>query len=276
MSKTDIWMPVYIGDYLADTIGLSKSEHGSYLLAMMAYWRKGGPLTDKEIRSILGDDAETILEFFYQENELWNHKRINAEINAANIKKETAQKNGKNGGNPNFKKGKANPYYQPKNNPKDNLKHNPEDNQNDKQKINSSPSPSPLSSKSNSKREETCKQVSCEIAISPTHIPIKKFTELYKIKTGKDYSPNWAKDSKLSGGLIKSLEATHGGNEPAAQYIASQIDFYFSWQKPEWWDFGVFVSSFNRMQAAQTNLSRNDAKQEKDLDRYRRAMIAED
>ena len=143
MPKTDIWMPIYIGDYLADTIGLSKSEHGSYLLAMMAYWRKGGPLTDKEIRSILGDDYNTILEFFYEENGLWNHKRINAEINAANLKKTTAQKNGKNGGNPYFQKGKANPYYQPK----DNQEHNPKDNQTDKQeykqKINSSPSPSP-------------------------------------------------------------------------------------------------------------------------------------
>lgn len=53
MNKTPVWMPLYIGDYLGDTIGLSNSEHGAYLLSMMAYWRKGESLTPPELKGYL-------------------------------------------------------------------------------------------------------------------------------------------------------------------------------------------------------------------------------
>lgn len=79
MSRTDTWMPLYIGDYLADTGRLTTLGHGAYMLILMDYWRNGAPpdddsalaaiarvdrkIWDRELRSVirsffkLGDDG---------------------------------------------------------------------------------------------------------------------------------------------------------------------------------------------------------------------------
>ena len=49
-NKTDAWMPLWIGAYLADTQHLTRDEHGAYFLLMMAYWRNKGPLQDDDKR----------------------------------------------------------------------------------------------------------------------------------------------------------------------------------------------------------------------------------
>src|ERR1035438_8773344 len=82
--KTDIWMPLYIGDYTSDTIGLTHAQHGAYLLALMAYWKKGGPLADSEARGILGEQAESLTRFFRIDQEGWHSKRADQELKLAN------------------------------------------------------------------------------------------------------------------------------------------------------------------------------------------------
>lgn len=87
--KTEPAMPLFIGDYLQDTLGLTRSEHGSYMLLIMAYWTKGGPLQndDRYLKEVArcpdGEWARTkgIMEqFFDVSNGFWKHKRIDAEL----------------------------------------------------------------------------------------------------------------------------------------------------------------------------------------------------
>ena len=52
--KTDIWMPVYIGDYLADTMRVSTEQHGGYLLLLFHLWRRGILPDDVVLAQITG------------------------------------------------------------------------------------------------------------------------------------------------------------------------------------------------------------------------------
>jgi uncharacterized protein YdaU (DUF1376 family) len=91
MQKTDIWMPLYIGDYLADTSRLTTEQHGAYLLLLMDYWRSGRlPDNDQVLAQItkLSSDAwsnaRAMLEqFFSIEDGYWIHKRVEQELSQA-------------------------------------------------------------------------------------------------------------------------------------------------------------------------------------------------
>lgn len=85
--KNDTWMPLYIGDYLADTSRLSTEQHGAYLLILMDYWRNGPPLDeDEELASITKlsaaqwrKHAAKIRALFTPEGGRLTQKRANAE-----------------------------------------------------------------------------------------------------------------------------------------------------------------------------------------------------
>lgn len=91
MSKTDIWMPLYIADYLADTTRLTTEQHGAYLLLIMDYWRNG-PLPDDDgalsnITRLSGaawkKNRASIAKLFHIESGEWHHKRIDKELEEA-------------------------------------------------------------------------------------------------------------------------------------------------------------------------------------------------
>ena len=91
MQKADIWMPLYIGDYLADTARLTTEQHGAYLLLLMDYWRSGRlPDNDQVLAQIskLSPDAWSnakamLMQFFSIKDGFWVHSRVEKELNLA-------------------------------------------------------------------------------------------------------------------------------------------------------------------------------------------------
>jgi uncharacterized protein YdaU (DUF1376 family) len=91
-------MPFYIGDYLADTMGLSTEQHGAYVLLLFAYWRNRGPLPDDNhefcrITGLMRDAWQShrnrIAKFFQIESGHWHHKRVDLELAKALRNKES-------------------------------------------------------------------------------------------------------------------------------------------------------------------------------------------
>lgn len=90
--KTDIWMPFYVSDYLADTQDLSCQEHGAYVLLLLHGWMHEGriPADDARLARITKlsvkewrDVRPTILSFFNREGDRLTQKRQIAELQKA-------------------------------------------------------------------------------------------------------------------------------------------------------------------------------------------------
>jgi uncharacterized protein YdaU (DUF1376 family) len=105
-ARPDTWMPLFIGDYLADTMHLTHIQHGIYMLLIMAYWRNGGPLADNagQLAAIAKCSPQewrkhcsVIARFFHIEDGYWLHKRIDAELDGATAKAQERRKSGTEG-----------------------------------------------------------------------------------------------------------------------------------------------------------------------------------
>lgn len=89
--KTNVWMPLYIADYLADTTRLTTEQHGAYLLLIMDYWRNGAlPDDDGALANITRltmpqwkKHRAVMARLFHIEAGEWRHKRIDSELVAA-------------------------------------------------------------------------------------------------------------------------------------------------------------------------------------------------
>lgn len=116
-AKVDIWMPLAIGDYLADTSHLDTTQHGAYLLLLMHYWRKG-PLPNDPVQlahiAKLPPDAwsmnQAVLMDFFQvgEDGLLHQKRSDCERAKWMEKRVTAQEKAHNAAKARWKNAKSN------------------------------------------------------------------------------------------------------------------------------------------------------------------------
>jgi uncharacterized protein YdaU (DUF1376 family) len=101
--KTDIWMPVYIGDYLADTMHLSTEQHGAYLLLIFHLWRRGilhdddGTLAKITglTRSAWSQSRPVLADFFEIQDGFWRHGRVERERSRATAKQVSNSKKAK-------------------------------------------------------------------------------------------------------------------------------------------------------------------------------------
>lgn len=91
-ARPDTWMPLYIGDYLADTMHLTARQHGAYLLLIMAMWRSNGVLPHDDTVMMTAarlskpewrQDRPVIMAFFQDSPDGWRQKRVVEELERA-------------------------------------------------------------------------------------------------------------------------------------------------------------------------------------------------
>lgn len=128
----------YPHDFLVGTADFSCEEVGAYIRLLCYQWAKGGlPKDDKKLMQLSGITDPYVLgnvsvKFRLCEDGLMRNDRLE-KVRSLQIEyREKQIENGKKGGNPNFEKGKHNPYYNRPLSLEDNRPHNP--------KINSSSS----------------------------------------------------------------------------------------------------------------------------------------
>lgn len=204
-NKVDIFMPIYIGDYLKDTNRLSAAEHGAYLLLMFDYWQNGS-LPDNDtilcrLSRMSADEwkasKDVITSFFKRVDGRLVHVRIDKELGRARDRKERFSKLSKAG----VTARKTKPTVNHTDNHTDNRTVNHTDNGN------SNPSPSPSPSPSTSSSESTS-----NIFIDPPEYekikfckPLSKITPERYLQIKRSF-PNVDADKAVTLACLKATE----------------------------------------------------------------------
>jgi uncharacterized protein YdaU (DUF1376 family) len=106
MADTDAWMPLWVGDYLADTQDLTTEEHGAYLLLLMTAWRNGGrlPAAPDRLARIAklkarewSETWKALERFFDRDGEELVQNRLARELAEAIAKRAAASEHGRKG-----------------------------------------------------------------------------------------------------------------------------------------------------------------------------------
>lgn len=108
-TKADIWMPLYWADLVRDTLHLSRSQFGAYLLLIGHYWAHRKPLPDNDaiLRNVgryvgrYGErewvvDKPVLAAFFQIHHGCWHHKRVEHELQTAVQNKQNARQRTQN------------------------------------------------------------------------------------------------------------------------------------------------------------------------------------
>jgi len=106
-TKVDVFMPVFISDYLTDTADLSLQEHGAYSMLLLHMWARGGtlPLDHARLARFCRVDLDTwagiwaaIEHYFIRiEGPAITQKRLASELLKARKRKADAADNGRKG-----------------------------------------------------------------------------------------------------------------------------------------------------------------------------------
>lgn len=102
-TKVNVWMPLYVQDFLTGTMDMSYEEKGVYIHILCAYWDRKGPLGDeKNLREFTQLSQhrwkrvrEKVLKKFSLENGVYHHERLDREIAQALEKREKCAKGGR-------------------------------------------------------------------------------------------------------------------------------------------------------------------------------------
>ena len=100
------WMPLYVGDYLADTGHLTTEEHGAYFLLIMHYWVNESLPQESKSLAVLArlslkkwKGIEGKIKPLFGPN--WSHKRLDQELDKSKEISLKRSQSGRLGGRPN-------------------------------------------------------------------------------------------------------------------------------------------------------------------------------